>query len=348
MCNPNARVPLLSGHAPNMHPNPQARSALPPMPSVATNLPSTPWHCPRTSHAPPTHLSYTRPMHLSRTSHAPPTHLPRTSHTLAPCTSHAPPMHRPCTSNALAMHTPCASRAYPMHPPRTCDARRRTPPLDSMRLRCALVPASPPPLLAAWATPCTSPLHTQRILKLQAKEHSSPFRALVLIGVAAAFCAAFIPNTTKPCVASKLAEADHAVVSPPQWLPVLLASSSDDRRLSTVAACVPHWVSGEVNSFSATASMVPAIVTLDGVQIGHPVETGPSGTTSCDEIASLGVDDGIVRGVSVRINQGFSVPIIGNGGELIEFRQATLLCHVCILSSGHEKYSLPSIQVLER
>ena len=149
-------------------------------------------------------------------------------------------------------------------------------------------------------------------------------------------------------MASKLAEADHAVVSPPQWLPVLLASSSDDRRLSTVAACVPHWVSGEVNSFSATASMVPAIVTLDGVQIGHPVETGPSGTTSCDEIASLGVDDGIVRGVSVRINQGFSVPIIGNGGELIEFRQATLLCHVCILSSGHEKYSLPSIQVLER
>ena len=262
-------------------------------------------------------------------------------------------MHLPCTSNTLAMHTPCASRAYPMHPPRTCDARRRTPPLDSMRLRCALVPASPPPLLAAWATPCTSPLHTQRILKLQAKEHSSPFRALVLIGVAAAFCAAFIPNTTKPCVASKLAEADHAVVSPPQWLPVLLASSSDDRRLLTVAVCVPHWVSGDVTSFWATASMMPAIVTLDGVQIGHPVETEwfqdvLGSMTSCDEIAALGVDDGIVRGVSVRINQGFSVPIIGNGGELIEFRQATLLCHVCILSSGHEKYSLPSIQVLER
>merc|ERR1719424_1894968 len=159
----------------------------------------------------------------------------------------------------------------------------------------------------------------------QAKEHSSPFRALVLIGVAAAFCAAFIPNTTKPCVASKLAEADHAVVSPPQWLPVLLASSSDDRRLLTVAVCVPHWVSGDVTSFWATASMMPAIVTLDGVQIGHPVETEwfqdvLGSMTSCDEIAALGVDDGIVRGVSVRINQGFSVPIIGNGGELIEFR----------------------------
>ena len=142
-------------------------------------------------------------------------------------------------------------------------------------------------------------------------------------------------------MASKLAEADHAVVSPPQWLPVLLASSSDDRRLSTVAACVPHWVSGGVNSFSATASMVPAIVTLDGVQIGHPVETGPFGTKSCDEIASLGVDDGIVRGVSTHTELGFSVPIIGNTGELIEFRRATT-CHACILSSGHEKYSLPS------
>ena len=155
-------------------------------------------------------------------------------------------------------------------------------------------------------------------------------RALVLICIVAAFsCAANIPNTTKPCVASKLAEADHAVVSPPQWLPVLLASSSDDRRLSTVAACVPHWVSDNVNSFSATASMVPAIVTLDGVQIGHPVETVLDGTTSCDEIASLGVDDGIVRGVSTRVELGFSVPIIGIADELIEFRRGVLR-HVCI------------------
>ena len=162
-------------------------------------------------------------------------------------------------------------------------------------------------------------------LNLQAKEHASRFRALVLIGVAAAFCAAFIPNTTKPCVASKLAEADHAVVSPPQWLPVLLASSSHE---TPVVACVPraHWVIGNVKNFSATASMVPAIVTLDGVQIGHPVETGPFGTKSCDEIASLGVDDGIVRGVSTRIGLGFSIPIIGNAGELIEFRRATSPC----------------------
>ena len=50
------------------------------------------------------------------------------------------------------------------------------------------------------------------------------FRALVLIGVAAAFCAAFVSHMTKPSVASELAEIDHAC--PPQWLPVILASTA--------------------------------------------------------------------------------------------------------------------------
>ena len=132
-------------------------------------------------------------------------------------------------------------------------------------------------------------------------------------------------------MASKLAEADHAVVSPPQWLPVLLASSFHEA-LSTrrrAAACTPHWVVGNVNDLPATASLLPGIVTLNGTQIGHPVETGPDGTTSCDQIASLGVDDGIVRGVSSRIELGFSVPIIGIADELIEFRRGVLR-HVCI------------------
>ncbi len=43
---------------------------------------------------------------------------------------------------------------------------------------------------------------------------------LVLIGVAAAFRTAFLPHMTKPSVAS-----NHPVAVPPQWLPVLLASS---------------------------------------------------------------------------------------------------------------------------
>ena len=50
---------------------------------------------------------------------------------------------------------------------------------------------------------------------------------LVLIGVAAAFRTAFLPHTTKPSVASKLAQTNHPVaVVPPQWLPMLLAANS--------------------------------------------------------------------------------------------------------------------------
>ena len=53
---------------------------------------------------------------------------------------------------------------------------------------------------------------------------ASSFLALVLFGVAAAFCA-FTPHMMKPSVASKLAEAFHPVACPPQWLPVLLAAT---------------------------------------------------------------------------------------------------------------------------
>ena len=50
----------------------------------------------------------------------------------------------------------------------------------------------------------------------------------MLIGIAgsATSCAAFVMYETKTRVASKLAEINHPVACPPQWLPVLLASSS--------------------------------------------------------------------------------------------------------------------------
>ena len=63
-------------------------------------------------------------------------------------------------------------------------------------------------------------------LNLQAKTDASSFRALVLVGVAAAFSAAFNPHMTKPSAASKLAELIQPVVCPPQWMQVLLASNS--------------------------------------------------------------------------------------------------------------------------
>ena len=72
-------------------------------------------------------------------------------------------------------------------------------------------------------SPCNA---TPRIplLNPQAKKDASRFLALVLIGVAAAFCAGFNPHVTKPRVASKLAVTEHADVCPPHWLPVLLAA----------------------------------------------------------------------------------------------------------------------------
>ena len=74
--------------------------------------------------------------------------------------------------------------------------------------------------------PCNAPPKVA-LLNPQAKKDAPRFRALVLIGVAAAFCDAIInPHMLKPSVASKLVEINHPDACPPQWLPVLLASSS--------------------------------------------------------------------------------------------------------------------------
>ena len=119
------------------------------------------------------------------------------------------------------------------------------------------------------------------------------------------------PSLKKSCFAGFAPELNAATV-------LSEALSLSTRRLA--AACTAHWEIGDVNSFSASANVIPGIVTLDGVQIGHPVEVSSDGARSCDQIASIGVADGIVRGVSSLIDTGFSVPIIGNTGELIEFK----------------------------
>ena len=50
------------------------------------------------------------------------------------------------------------------------------------------------------------------------------FRALVLIGAATTFCAAFTPHMTSPSAAIKRVVTDQPDVFPPHWLPVLLAA----------------------------------------------------------------------------------------------------------------------------
>ena len=93
-------------------------------------------------------------------------------------------------------------------------------------------------------------------LKPQAKRGGFGSRALVLIGFASVFCADFISRITAPSKMNRQAD-NHPAACPPQWLPVFLASSG----------CTPHFVIGDVSLLPAIASMVPAIVTLDGVQI---------------------------------------------------------------------------------
>ena len=118
-----------------------------------------------------------------------------------------------------------------------------------------------------------------------------------------------------PCVGTWVVPivSDHPVVAcPPQWLPVLLASSSHKaRRRKTDAikpGCTAHFVMDDVDGLPDAASMMPAYVTLDGVQIGSTEDGTTQNTTSCDQIAA--VANGTVRGTSDFITQGFSVGII--------------------------------------
>ena len=128
-------------------------------------------------------------------------------------------------------------------------------------------------------------------------------------------------------------------------LPVLLASSSEkalstpicqvgcvsdqeacgcghlsrEAKESQVPGCTLHWAPADTAHHPDTSSMVPAIVTLNGVQIGYPVD-GTTPTTSCDQIAAICVDGGLVRGTSHLVSTGFAMGIIGTAGEMLEFR----------------------------
>ena len=85
--------------------------------------------------------------------------------------------------------------------------------------------------------------------------------------------------------------------------------------------CTAHFVTGDTSAFPDTATMVPAFVTLDGAQIGYPVD-GTTETTSCDQIAAIVMTDGVevVRGVSTLIDTGYSLAFLGTAGDQIEFK----------------------------
>ena len=116
---------------------------------------------------------------------------------------------------------------------------------------------------------------------LQAKNHASGFRALVLIGVAASFYAAFTPHITKPCVASRLAEAEHPVTCPPQWLLSLLATASTvDAALLNANARSVFNEAGSGHMIISPISSNPSAVSPQWLPIllatGYPSPSPPS------------------------------------------------------------------------
>ena len=104
-------------------------------------------------------------------------------------------------------------------------------------------------------------------------------------------CAGVIPYITKLSAASKLAEAEHPVACPPRWLPVLLASleystsspanpwevtweGPEFTVIEPISSCSDQpFNESDITSFEAqeTATMVPARVSLNGVQVGWPI-----------------------------------------------------------------------------
>ena len=94
-------------------------------------------------------------------------------------------------------------------------------------------------------------------LNIQAKKHAWSFRTVtILIGVAAAFCAVFIPQQVK---------ADHpslgGVACPPQWMPVFLAigilpsEASEWSPLSGMSTSADLQIELIVNEKPAVAAM---------------------------------------------------------------------------------------------
>merc|ERR1740139_61020 len=99
---------------------------------------------------------------------------------------------------------------------------------------------------------------------------------------------------------------------PPSRPPPFTAPAPSD-------TCDLHFVPGDLSKFADSASIVPIIATLNGTRFGYGVD-GTTQTTSCDQIAAIGVADGVVRGTSTLLETMFSLGMIGAAGELIEFR----------------------------
>lgn len=88
---------------------------------------------------------------------------------------------------------------------------------------------------------------------------------------------------------------------------------------ASAAGCKPHFhTSEDLDDHVDTATMVPASVSLDGKPFGFPSD-GTTEKNTCDELAAVGAD-GVIRGVSSPIEQGFALGFIATIGEPGHFK----------------------------
>jgi surface protein len=156
-------------------------------------------------------------------------------------------------------------------------ARAASPARTSSLSDEAILPRPIPHRAVAHALHSTA-LQVPPSQPIQARKDASSFGVLVLIGVAAAFRATFLPHMTKPSVASKLAEANHPVAVPPQWLPVLLAANTpvppiNHRRLLGV--------------FTTNAELRAAAIDYNADVTAAELEYGPIGSWDVSGITDM-------------------------------------------------------------
>ena len=105
--------------------------------------------------------------------------------------------------------------------------------------------------------------------------------ALLLVGVAAVFHAAFTSHVAHPSAASRLSEANHPVAVSPQWLPVLLAANSpgpptNHRRLASIS-----------NVFGVKAELKMAVAEYDDNATAAEEKYGPVGGWDVSNITDM-------------------------------------------------------------
>ena len=131
---------------------------------------------------------------------------------------------------------------------------------------------------------------------------------------------------------SKLAEVNHPVACPLQWLPVLLATAStSDSQLPLEPylpnpGCAAHYntsSAGQYN-YSVQAQWAPIELQFNGSKFGYDIDAEVNSTTSCDQMAALGLNiakqELEIRGVSSLVPGGYHLGWLGAEGEEIEFR----------------------------